>query len=130
MHLQEVASITEALTQKKPTDRDLIEVSDRYADEKQREYTARLNILLEKFATIPPPSLFETVILQKEQVNLKEFSKAFDKTMEQMVEVFLQPAPHPFYIDPRTLVVTVGSHFMEKAIRERFALKDDLQTTR
>ena len=117
LHLQEVASITEALTQKKPTDRDLIEVSDRYADKKQREYTARLNIFLEKFATIPPPSLFETVILQKEQVKLIEFSKAFDKTMEQMVEVFLQPAPHPFYIDPQILVVTVGSHFIEKAIR-------------
>ena len=31
LHLQEVASIMEALTQKKPTDRNLIEVSDRYA---------------------------------------------------------------------------------------------------
>ena len=60
---------------------------------------------------------------------MEEFSKAFGITMKQMVEVFLQRAPHPFYIDPETLVVTVLSHFMEKAIREKFALKDNLQTT-
>ena len=129
LHLQEVALITEALTQENPSDRDLIEVSDRYTDKKQGEYTAGLNFFLQRSVTIPPPSLFETVILQKEQVHLNEFSKAFGMTMEEMVKEFLQHQPHPFYIDPQTLVVTVGSHFIEKAIRENFALKDDLQTT-
>ena len=124
LHLEEVAAITEALTLKKPTDRDLIEISDRYADKKQREHTGGLNFFLENFETSPPASLFETVILQKEQVNLEKFSKAFGKTMKEMVKVFVQCPPHPFYIDPETLVATVGSHFMEKAIREKFALKD------
>ena len=67
-HLQEVALITEALTQETPSDRGLIEVSDRYADKKQGEYTAGLNFFLQsvRSVTIPPPSLFEAVILQKE----------------------------------------------------------------
>ena len=76
LHLQEVASKTEAL-KKEPTDRDLIKLSDEYADTKQRAYTAGLNFFLEEFTTIPPPSLFETVI--QEQVNLEEFSKALAK---------------------------------------------------
>ena len=42
-------------------------------------------------------------------MSLKEFSEAFDITMMKMVEVFLQRTPHPFYIDPKTLVITVGS---------------------
>ena len=46
--------------------------------------------------------------------------------MKEMVEVFVQCTPHPFYIHPETFVATVGSHFMEKAIREKFALKDDM----
>ena len=75
LHLQEVASITEVLIQKKPTGRDLIEVSNWYADEKQREYTAGLNFFLEKFGTIPPPSLFETVILQKNRWIWKNLAK-------------------------------------------------------
>ena len=124
-----MALITEALTRENPSDRDLIEVSDRYADKKQGEYTAGLNFFLQRSVTIPPSSLFETVILQKEPVHLNEFSKAFGMTMEEMVKEFLQHQPHPFYIDPQTLVVTVGFHFIEKAIRENFALKDDLQTT-
>ena len=112
-----MALITEALTQENPSDRDLIEVSDRYADKKQGEYTAGVNFFLQRSVTIPPPSLFETVILQKEQVHLNEFSKAFGMTMEEMVKEFLQHQPHTFYIDPQTLVVTVGSHSNNRVIK-------------
>ena len=123
-----MASKTEALEKEStPSDRDLIELSDQYADTKQEEYTAELDFFLEEFTTIPPPSLFEAVI--QEQVKLRDFSKAFGTTMSDMVNGFLQRSPYPFYIDPQTLVVTVGSHFMEKAIRKKFALKDNLQTT-
>ena len=58
-------------------------------------------------------------------MSLKEFSEPFGVTMVEMVEVFLQCARHPFYIDPETLVVTIGSQFMEKAIRGKSVLKDN-----
>ena len=61
------------------------------------------------------------MILQT-KVGLKEFTQAFGITMKETVEV-LQQALHPFYIDPETLVVKVGSHFMAKSIK--FALKDN-----
>ena len=125
LHLQEVAVITEALTQKKPTERDLLVIANRYVDEKQIEHTGTLGFFLENFKTVPPASLFEKILLLKEPVSLKEFSEAFGVTMMEMVEVFLQRARHPFYIDPETLVVTIGSHFMEKAIHEKFVLKDN-----
>ena len=83
------------------------------------------SFIRKKFETLPPASLFETILLQKEQVSLEEFSKAFGKSMEEMVNLLVQRTPHSFYIDPETLVVTVGSHFMEKAIREKFAGSKD-----
>ena len=87
------------------------------------EHTGALNFFSDNFENILPPPLFE-MILQKKKVGLKEFSQAFGITMKEMVEV-LQQAPHPFYIDPETLVFTVGSHFMAKSIREKFVLKDN-----
>ena len=125
LHLVEVAVKTETLTQKKPTERDLLLIADQYARIKQREHTAGLNFFLENFETLPPASLFETILLQKEQVSLEEFSKAFGKSMQEMVNLLVEHTPHSFYIDPETLVVTVGSHFMEKAIRETFAESKD-----
>ena len=125
LHLVEVAVKTETLTQKKQTERDLLVIADRYAANKQREHTAGLNFFLEKFKTMPSASLFETILLQKEQLSLENFSKAFGKAMQEMVDVLAEHTPHSFYIDPETLVVTVGSHFMEKAIREKFAESKD-----
>ena len=128
LHLKEVASGIKEADIKEPTDSDLMKFSDEYAKEADKENFAGLNLFLENCKTIPPPSLFEAVL--QGQVNLKEFSKAFGMTMKKMIEIFLQPPPHPFYVHPRTLMVTVGSHFMEKAIYKRFALEDDLQATK
>ena len=57
LYLQEVAAKTEALTQKKPTER-FISIADRYADEKHIERTGTLGFFLENFETVPPASLF------------------------------------------------------------------------
>ena len=122
LNLQEVTVITEALTQKNPTERDLLVITDRYADQKEIEHTGALNFFLENFAKIPRPQLFK-MVLENKEVGLKEFSQAFKITMKKMVQV-LQEAPHPFHIDPETLVVTVGSHFMAKSIRQKIGLKD------
>lgn len=101
--------ITEALTQKNLTERDSLVITDRYADKKKEiEHTGALNFFSDNFENIPPPPLLEMILQTK--VGLKEFSQAFGITMKEMVEV-LQQALHPFYIDPETLVVKVGSHF-------------------
>ena len=50
MNLQEVTVITEALTQKNPTERDLLVITDRCADQKEIEHTGALNFFLENFA--------------------------------------------------------------------------------
>ena len=65
-----------------------------------------MNFFLEKFKTITPSSLFQTILLQKEPVSLKEFSlKEFSEAFGMKMKCFYK---HPFYNDPKTLVVTVS----------------------
>ena len=76
--------ITEALTQKNPTERDSLVITDRYADKKKEiKHTGALNFFSDNFENILSPPLFE-MILQK-KVGLKEFSQAFGITMKEMV---------------------------------------------
>ena len=49
LNLQEVTVITEALTQKNPTERDLLVITDQYADKKEIEHTGALNFFLDNF---------------------------------------------------------------------------------
>ena len=127
LHLQQLLTLI-----KEQEEADFKTIVDLYVKQKQTEHTGALNMFLEEFKSSPPPQLFERMLRKSSNpVYLDEFSKGFGVTIRKMVCKLSGYSPHPFYVDPITRVVTIGSHFMRKAIREKFKLtgEDNIEAT-
>lgn len=99
-----------------------------FTDRKLVSYNWALNRLLEELGKQTDISFVRKLAFE-EPVSMQELYELTGKSPVFIVQTVAKIHPHPFYVDPNTMTVTRGSHFMSLVIKKKVKELEDKQCT-